>query len=524
MPVDAVPWNTYSSADPNPTYNIAFYHKATRELLINKITCRIWNVVAGQQVTVRIFKTTKNTSVFNPANLLGTDILVNTFVFDGDFNTNPFRDHEIFLDTLLLLQLNEWIYVDFYTSIGSLVVYQTGTGNPIIYQRELRINGGGIFYDSTGWRNTGLNLFNVSKENDRRVSRLENPDLDLLLPTEVKVPVGVEFNLWKDSFLPIPDDQEDYHVSFRNLTYNFEATVDNSGIVITPRCLRYKPLSMFPTQKIGVYINDFKGNVKQFKELSITSISRNAGAGVKNVVLCGDSKLEYLAGETARELAVLSASATGATFNLIGTKLENDGVRHEGYAGRTINYFLGNTSPFFRGGELDFQQYAIDQGVNTIHAFHLQLGANDIFQGIRQNMTSTNISTINAFKLFVDVLLSAGKGFPDCKVLIALQDLGGNSSVSPSSRPTSKYKLELHRLNMLLLKEFEGGRYHENVDINPTHLWIDRTYSYPHSEYPASLRANATDTVLLQSDYIHQNIEGSRQYADAIFSKLKSVF
>tara|TARA_R110000765_G_scaffold281490_1_gene378787 strand:+ start:206 stop:2020 length:1815 start_codon:yes stop_codon:yes gene_type:complete len=519
IPADSVLWESYPKA--NLIVNIGFVYQSTVKQSFNFISARIWSAIPNTTVTAKVYKSSKPDYQFDPSDTVNATLL-ETLTFVDNFNISEDRNLNLLLSESYLIDVNEYIYVDFYCADGSLLINKSVTGNQKLLFREETYGGTNPYWSTTGWKSIGMTLFNQDNENFTKADLIENPNIEILIPNKINVAVGRELNIFKDNLIASPDNAG-YSVQFINTTSNWTSISDNSGINNSKRGLRFTPTTSGQTWKFEVSVLDAQRKKVAVKNIEIITVSKTAGSGTINVLNFGDSITEEASGAYTQELKNLFDADGGVTANMIGTKTCLDGVSgYEGYSGQTLNFFLGASSPFWNGSEINFQDYCSTNGFGDIDYCQFMLGTNDVLSGIDYYPDYDNI--VSQAKSIIDKLLSSSTGFPTCKILVGLESLGAyEGSLSPASRDSQILKAKLVKLNNLFIKEFQDGAYNSNVDVSPNHIWLDRTYGYPHTQVKVSDRADATDTELTYSDSVHQNSSGSKQYSDSIYSNIRKM-
>jgi len=113
----------------------------------------------------------------------------------------------------------------------------------------------------------------------------------------------------------------------------------------------------------------------------IPTTKKSSPASNKNVLLIGDSFFEraVMIDELRRRL-VLSGGlpvADGLTnLTFVGNKTTAGGTKHEGYSGESWEFFVGASSPFYFGGQIDFDAYCADLGISQLDYVVINLGTN----------------------------------------------------------------------------------------------------------------------------------------------------
>lgn len=332
----------------------------------------------------------------------------------------------------------------------------------------------------------------------------------LLLPRYMDVVVDRQCDFFLDDYLDNPDNL-DVRYSFPD---NVGATLyDRGHIRIESGTVGYIDLT------ISTYCGETLIGTPQ--TITIRKVARSGFSGAKNILIVGDSLVDYpssMSPNPAQTYALLADDAD-VTINQIGTHNPHNSdpsyvdVNHEGYGGKTWAWFCGSESPFYYNGGIDFKAYMSDHfpSLSGIDYCIVMLGTND------------TLNTIETYsKRFIDKLIA---DFPNCKVAVGIPPLGASfNGVAKSS-----YYDKLIDECGLYLGLYDNGKYHPNVTCVGQGCWIDRENHYPHTDTTGTITpydSNALVTSRVFSDVVHPGIftalPGYKQWGRAVYCKIRS--
>lgn len=392
--------NTSSDFVPTASYNIgddAVYNGKNYTFIANH-SAGAWN--ASDVVQTSIVRFIKNivyklTSLNNFEIATGSDLLDFS---DADGNVFSYYDRNGVFHALLVDDVPNDDSLDICDANGYVIAYFDEKGffhASADFLADILGNDLAAFCDASG------NAFAFWDKNgylhSKRVGNAE-----LMLPDQI--------NSWNSDILQIfkyPATLEEY---FGVNSINFYIKTNNDSVRKCGKDLRryFECTGLSSgTYKIGTNIVDRNFNVIVEKEITLSVLSPVSPIAMKNILLIGDSETEGITNNSgisvaqgaseegtfsyANELKRLLTTSTSpdgfptglnlSNVQLIGTRNTSDG-RHEGYGGRDVNFFLGNTSPFYVGGTIDFNAYLAQDSVyeDTSHkgvdVIYILLGAN----------------------------------------------------------------------------------------------------------------------------------------------------
>lgn len=344
-----------------------------------------------------------------------------------------------------------------------------------------------------------------------------SPPISALTDT-IYVCEQTEMNLFADALIPQPPDVDYFSLYVNASVGNYEN-----------RCYRYTPANgtgaAATTWTIAAVDPAWK--IKSSDTVVVQVVPDDAGEGNRNVLFIGDS-FTANAGYVAEIGDEIDADG-GFDRTFIGTQGTSPN-EHEGYSGDTWADFNASGSPFWIGGQLDFQQYMTDNhsGAEIDYAV-IQLGINDVHGATADGtaMTAAELSAIMAHSdAVVDALLSSTGGYPDCQIIIVPATFGADDWSGIGGGGYSDYIVPLKQAvddyNQEIIDTYDAGAYAANVDVCLAGLWVDRTHGYAYTN--DSVRPFGHDTTGYIWDYAqftHPDAEGYLLFADAIYSHLR---
>ena len=275
------------------------------------------------------------------------------------------------------------------------------------------------------------------------------------------------------------------------------------------------------TQFLNAYRYKKYYQLIESKQTNIRTHAKNGDGSTKNILIIGDSLIDsnYVANELKR---MLDADAD-YVINFVGTR--GDTAKHEGRGGWTwSNYVNDNTvgsvtNAFRIGGELNFQQYCIDNRLATPDYVIIALGTNDVTLGYNiYNYLYYKNGVCATAKTFIDALTSNDKGFPNAKIAIGMPSIGAPYDVFGNRNP-DRFRSAIQLLNRAYVELFDNGVYHPNVTCLDHGIWTDRLNSYPSVNSNISSRIAVSEKII--TDFIHPTENGYYQWSDAFYGKLR---
>ncbi|MFA5126734.1 MAG: hypothetical protein WC465_01865 [Patescibacteria group bacterium] len=208
----------------------------------------------------------------------------------------------------------------------------------------------------------------------------------------------------------------------------------------------------------------------------------------------------------------------GAQVKLLGTNGLAPGV-HEGYSGKCwVNFTSPSTAyftnPFWnvQDGKIDFQYYTNVSGqAGPIGYCIVQLGYNGIYALLGAELTPSIMALwFQRIDGFCSALLSADRGYPNCRVVISLPSSGNISQAAWVDNYGSLDNWEAFEKNMAiyraaLVSHYDKGIFHPNVSLCASGLFVDRINGYP------------------ANNYLHPNKSAYVQMAGAFYAHLRAL-
>ena len=355
-------------------------------------------------------------------------------------------------------------------------------------------------------------IYDCSKNNQNTI--YDNDGIsDIPLPTIIDTMVNRELCIYYDTLSRFENAENLYRFS------------GDSSLRRNEYCLHYKPISSASDiQLYCVRLNRSTAEAQETKEITLKANKLLTGNRVsKNICICGDSLVDnnYLAKEVYRMLS----EDNDIDYKMIGTRGPEDG-KHEGRGSWTWknylegNEFAGKTNAFWDTdtGKLNFQKYCSNNGFSGIDYFLIELGTNDISQGITIYNTLESVEPFIArAKQFIDALLSPETGYPNCKIGIGLISPGAFYFYNTQAN-SYIFRKSANTLNIAYLKNFDAGKYNNNVTC---FSWGSMTckYSFPYTEEAISERFS--EKCLVLSNNVHPTERGYRAWSDGFYNKIR---
>lgn len=358
----------------------------------------------------------------------------------------------------------------------------------------------------------------------------------MALPDTIYVAVDRELNIYAANLCTIAPIAASTNVATSGLAVGgsspFVFDFDSNAGTIRNRSFRWKPTAA-KDSTLTITAYDYSGKRLESASTVLRAISKTSGTGKKKTLFVGDSIFDDTGPYIVAEVDSLFSVNGGGDILPIGTQVDN-GYRHESYGGKTWAYFVTNPSgPFWKSGRLNFQQYMTDNSfTGDIELVVVNLGANNAFNFATTNgraMSAADVDTavIQLAKAFVDTMQNATYGFPNAHIVFNLMpapsawssafgdDYGGSyNGVSVN------YQKSMREITKALIREFDGGAYDRHVDVCYGGLWLDNVLGYPTTTLTSSA-ARIADDELVGTNWIHPDLDGKYQMADAIYSHLR---
>lgn len=231
-----------------------------------------------------------------------------------------------------------------------------------------------------------------------------------------------------------------------------------------------------------------------------------------NILLIGDSftATPFYPEELSRRLIGNEGSPLAdnlRNINFIGASKDSSSVLREGYGGKSWDFFLSESSPFFnkKTKQIDFKNYCILNNYSNIDAVVILLGTNSI----------SNNKTVSKFLDKLVLFNPKIRGLVTGKLLAT--PLGGGGSVGIEYEQTYygsfKNTFLYNRRMENLIHDFYSLNF-KFVDILPS---FDIMNNMRFANAPANFR-NQTVKVKQGSDNVHPAKSGYLQIADIIYN------
>ena len=289
------------------------------------------------------------------------------------------------------------------------------------------------------------------------------------LPTTgVSLMVGQEVTIYGDTLINVPIGNP-LTVTY---TCNIGTQIGNN-LVITPEAGDIGNHSLRMVFKNGGYtIED--------KTITIAVIAK-ATAGVKKILMLGDSIVNSGAGYFATKI---SASLDASTITYLGT--QGTTTKHEGYSGASTNWFLTHAdSPLVKAGALNVAAYFTDNSIERPDYVYIRLGINDLFGYCTEAQSGNIAAGITTLIASTKTLINAFLAYDaNLKVIIGLPTITGATSVAwnldydESVYIQDTYINNMHRYHVAAVTEFANGEYNARVDCSYEVVNLDRAGGY----------------------------------------------
>lgn len=248
-----------------------------------------------------------------------------------------------------------------------------------------------------------------------------------------------------------------------------------------------------------------------FKDVEITTVSKKRNPkSTFNVLLIGDSFTSTAAypNELFRRLHSKGGVPIGdelTNINFIGTTPKDTNVNREGHSGKSWDWFINSSSPFWDGSSINIANYVSTNGYKNIDAVIILLGTN-------KRNSDTTISTL------LDYLVSYNpsiKGLITGKILPT--PLGGTGSAGLFYHQTFYGSVENSLAYNRRVENLVNNKHSTNfmfVDILPS---FDLIHNMRYADIPANTR-NQSTTVKQGTNNVHPAHSGYLQIADILYS------
>lgn len=354
--------------------------------------------------------------------------------------------------------------------------------------------------------------------------------IQVVVPKYLDIPIGRNTDVFIDGIVALPNDLKKYPLRLTGGLRGETTTVGDNQIRV----------NIASEKELGVnfivYNDSDMQSINKQKTLTMRSILRNVGTGQqRNICISGDSLIDGTAASC--EAFRLLNEDGDFVINQIGTRKASFGgqtYKHEGRGSWAWSTYInpvyentemaGKKNAFMIDGELNFQKY-VQNNFPTLERkeidyFVMALGTNDVTQGsyIPTDVQIQNI--INNAKVFIDALLSADKGFPNCKIAIGMPGVGAPVFVTTQTS-ASIFRMAIQKLNQAYVDTFDNGKYHANVTCVMHGAYIDRYNSYPFEDAPISDYITNVN-VRRWTNEVHPMSVGYQQWGRGYYGKLRA--
>ena len=264
----------------------------------------------------------------------------------------------------------------------------------------------------------------------------------------------------------------------------------------------------------------YEGNVElKSKTVTFRTVSGTV-AGTKKIMIIGDSTTN--SGIPSSELLNLCNGGT-LTVDLLGTRGTAPAL-HEGRYGWTTDNYINSDSaisgtdgevinPFYNPetSTFDFGYYMTQQGYTGVDIVIINLGINDVSNGMTKEETLVNYQTmvdsINAYNANV-------------KVVVALTTLPTRFANQWGYASSTGRKNQLLDRLKLLLNTFENQEA-SNIFIAPVYMYLNPFWDMQYAE--KALSSRNTKTFFYATDNTHPSTIGYNKVADCYFNVIKYI-
>jgi len=524
-------------------YGVGTWDSVGTPFVFNQIACKVYASISNTYpITALVYLS--NAKITSGTLLSGFGTFLDSVQYSsGIFNTSSGAYQVITLPHNWLVSAGQYIYIIFYSTSSNLKILSWGSYANISPERRAVVYttfsaplsnvwylGNKPSYMCTPPKfilnhniNNGITgNINTSQLNSTLsnfvgiLADSTNP-YRVLLPDSVYLAGDREFTIYFDNLLLGQPSNTFFNVvtdsgaQFQDW-YRWMPALSYSAI---------KPLQLL----IYNWNNNIIGNVS-----TILKISDGSSLGTaKSLLAIGDSRTadtSYTRGGWVKQLKILA----GTNLTCLGTQ-GNLPYKHEGYAGKTITWFvthsdstLGDSikSPFSKSGHVDFQNYLTAHSYSAPNYVIIRLGTNDIYSCTDSTIITTTIAAQN----YLDSLILSIHAV-NANTLIGVvmetppaysQD--GFGITAGTGQTTWQYKRNIHYfIEALKTKYGVGGtKALSYVSLIAAYLFLDTKNNMKVTS--VALNAYNSTTYSQQSDGIHELYYN--QIADAIFGWLKN--
>ncbi|GEM_PF-1577555 len=330
----------------------------------------------------------------------------------------------------------------------------------------------------------------------------------------------------------------DFYLDFSYLgTYDDPETIIVQGndsqapIARRGKALRHVPLVTSTNNNLTYTLRDRSMNVIESKVMTLRPVRKDVGDGTtqKQVCLSGDSLVDNTA--YAQEVYALLAQDGDFVINRIGTR--GSTAVHEGRGSWAWEHYVnplyensdyaGKRNAFMKDGVLNFQAYMNTNFPNLVRKeidiMSMNLGTNDVGQGIVVRTDAEIEVMMNNAKIFIDAFFSADRGFPNAKFMLGLCSPGA-PELPTADRSGTIFRRSIGKFNQRVIDLFDNGKYNPNLTVVMHGAYIDRENSYKFNMQPVNDYVVAT--VKVYTDGIHPENIGYQQLARGTYGKIRA--
>jgi len=418
------------------------------------------------------------------------------------------------------------------THSDALVLYNRGLPSRYSVQKNgmlmLEINAGNSYrsnwFDSSSY-NQVLILSGGYTLNSNAVFTSNTSDILSVVPKNIYIAVGVEFNLWYSSILPY---------NKYDLRLDCVCSVGKS----MERSYRYTPTTT-GTASLTLNIRNSENLIIETKTITLNVVSKTAGSGVKQILPIGDSTTDsyltdYLGtGRQKYEMLLELNSKIITDGGITPLFLGNNGIspiKHEGHSGYSTDMFLVSggayPNPFWDSSlsRNNLKKWMLNNsffgGSDRIDYVFIQLGINDLKDGGNPSDVIARYTTI------INNILDPTYGYPSAKIILSMTPYTAENKDGWALHFNATSSYEVYVSNMLKLMKlivttFENNVSFPNVFLSPNFLFVDRKFGYPRQLINISSRV--TDQEYQYTDSVHPDTSGYKQCADSYYSRLRAL-
>ena len=275
-----------------------------------------------------------------------------------------------------------------------------------------------------------------------------------------------------------------------------------------------------------------------YEVTSVVTTASTSGSGeTRKVLVVSDSTGPYWIAElinlfSGDAMSITSVGSTSTTWN------DSDGnsrtYDEEASSGWSWTLFLGETSPFWDGGEIDFAWYLTNNSItmDSNDWVIIHLGINDVFSLTTDAAVSTFLDSLETM---VDTLVGTGaspaattiRGSTSSPRVAICTTIPPNSSqdafANGAASGQNKWRVER---NIKLLQQWYLDTYDNatmvsrGIHILPLHCNLDTVNNFP--TVSTVCNARNLSTYERPSDHVHPAQSGYYQMADSVYAFLKA--